>query len=86
MTGLEHIEEIAQWFLGTMRPKYLKGQREHGGHLRHKRGALRNLEEEIIDMPVYFVTAKKQLKEMAEQGKSAQDAYEFLFGDEHETY
>ena len=37
-------------------------------------------EEEIMDLPVYYKTAKDQLRQMALEGKSAADAYEWLYG------
>ena len=49
-----------------------------------KPGAMKNLEEELLDLPVYYKTAKDQLRQMAVEGKSAADAYAFLYGEPHE--
>jgi hypothetical protein len=77
-----HIAAICEWFNGTMAAKYHRGQQEHGGKLWERRGALSDLEEELIDLAVYYKTAKDQLKQMAAEGKSAAEAYAFLYGEE----
>lgn len=41
--------------------KYLKGQKEHGGHLWEKPGMLQNLEEELTDGLTYAYTIRYQL-------------------------
>jgi hypothetical protein len=74
-----HIESIVRWLGRVMIGKYHRGQQEHGGELWSKPGALKNLEEEITDLGIYYKTAKDQLKQMANEGKSAEDAYEFLY-------
>ena len=51
------------------------------GNLWNKPGALANLEEEIMDLPVYYKTAKDQLRQMAIEGRSAAEAYEWLYGE-----
>jgi|TARA_R110002020_G_scaffold329842_1_gene545578 hypothetical protein len=79
-TPTEHISSILGWLKQVMTGKYHRGQQEHGGSLWQKPGALANLEEEIMDLPVYYKTAKDQLRQMALEGKSAADAYEWLYG------
>ena len=43
------------------------------------RGPAAQLGLEITDLGIYYKTAKDQLKQMANEGKSAEDAYEFLY-------
>lgn len=80
-TPKEHISSILGWLSGVMAGKYHRGQQEHGGSLWQKPGALANLEEEIMDLPVYYKTAKDQLRQMAIEGRSASEAYEWLYGE-----
>jgi len=80
-TPEQHISKIVAWFRDVMTGKYQKGQQEHGGDLWIKKGALASLEEELIDLPVYYKTAKDQLRQMAADGKSAEDAYVYLYGE-----
>ena len=47
-----------------------------------KPGAMKNLEEELLDLPVYYKTAKDQLRHTANEGKSAAEAYQFLYDEE----
>ena len=61
--------------------KYRKGQAEHGGELYAKPGALTNLEDEILDLIVYHQTARQQLKVLAQQGATAAEAFECLYGE-----
>ena len=77
----EHISGILGWLSNVMTGKYHRGQKEHGGSLWQKPGALANLEEEIMDLPVYYKTAKDQLRQMAIEGRSATEAYESLYGE-----
>ena len=83
-TPTQHIESIILWLDRVMTRKYHRGQREHGGSLWMKPGAMKNLEEELLDLPVYYKTAKDQLATMASEGKSAAEAYEFLYGEPHD--
>jgi|TARA_B100000949_G_scaffold227033_1_gene233010 hypothetical protein len=76
-----HIESILKWLQRAMAEKYHRGQQEHGGELWTKPGAMRNLEDELLDLPVYYKTVKDQLQQMAVEGKSAADAYAFLYGE-----
>jgi hypothetical protein len=80
---VEHLSSIVTWLGQQMSEKYKAGQQEHGGELWMKPGALRNLEEEIIDLPIYYKTAKDQLKQMALDGRTAEEAYDFLYGQGH---
>ena len=80
-TPEEHVVNITDWFKRVMTGKYYRGQKEHGGNLWSKAGALANLEEEIIDLPVYYKTAKDQLRQMAKDGKSAEEAFVHLYGE-----
>tara|TARA_R110002020_G_scaffold49894_1_gene141654 strand:+ start:249 stop:533 length:285 start_codon:yes stop_codon:yes gene_type:complete len=77
----EHVASIVTWLRRVMTAKYHRGQQEHGGELWMKAGALKNLEDEILDLPVYYKTAKDQLHQMAAEGKSAAEAYAFLYGE-----
>jgi hypothetical protein len=79
---VEHLGSIVAWLGQQMSVKYKCGQEEHGGQLWAKPGALKNLEEEIIDLPIYYKTAKDQLKQMAVEGRTAAEAYDFLYGEE----
>jgi|TARA_R110000824_G_scaffold401502_1_gene612649 hypothetical protein len=66
-----------------MTGKYHRGQQEHGGDLWSKPGALKNLEEEITDLGIYYKTAKDQLRQMANEGRTAAEAYQFLYDEDH---
>ena len=57
-TPEEHVARIVAWFTDVVTVKYHRGQQEHGGDLWNKPRALANLEEELIDLPVYYKTAK----------------------------
>ena len=83
-TPTEHVDSIVRWLQRVMTRKYHQGQQEHGGELWMKPGALKNLEEELLALPVDYKTAKDQLRQMAVEGKSAADAYAFLYGEPHE--
>ena len=78
----EHVQSILRWFGDVVTGKYHRGQEEHGGELWAKPGALRNLEEEVLDLSVYYKTAKDQLRQMAREGKSADEAYRFLYDED----
>ena len=80
-TPEQHVSKIGAWFRDVMTGKYHRGQKEHGGDLWIKTRALASLEEEIIDLPVYYKTAKDQLRQMAKNGMSASEAYEYLYGE-----
>lgn len=80
MTWREHCQIIVDWVRSAIWAKYEKGYREHGGDLWLKAGVLRDLEDEIIDAAVYYHTAKSQLLRMANEGKTAREAYDFLYG------
>jgi hypothetical protein len=79
----EHIQSITRWLSTVLSGKYHRGQEEHGGQLWTKPGALKNLEEEVLDLSVYYKTAKDQLRQMAREGKSAAEAYVFLYDEDH---
>jgi hypothetical protein len=78
----EHVQSILRWLGDVITGKYLRGQEEHGGELWSKPGALKNLEEEVLDLAVYYKTAKDQLRQMAREGKSADEAYRFLYDED----
>tara|TARA_R110000824_G_scaffold8899_3_gene40401 strand:- start:14140 stop:14409 length:270 start_codon:yes stop_codon:yes gene_type:complete len=80
-TPEQHVSKIVAWFRDVVIGKYYRGQKEHGGDLWIKTRALASLEEEIIDLPVYYKTAKDQLHQMAKEGMSAKEAYEYLYGE-----
>ena len=80
-TWQAHCELIVATLSDALRVKYDAGYREHGGNLWEKSGALANLEEKLLDAPTYLYTAREQLRQMAEDGKSAADACRFLFGE-----
>ena len=77
----DHLVGVITWLIKVLKIKYCKGQAEHGGELYTKPGALTNLEDEILDLIVYHQTAKKQLKMLAEDGATAAEAFEFLYGE-----
>ena len=77
----DHLVGVITWLVKVLKTKYRKGQAEHGGELYAKPGALTNLEDEILDLIVYHQTAKKQLKMLAEDGATAAEAFEFLYGE-----
>ena len=79
----EHIGSIVKWLGRVMTGKYHRGQQEHGGDLWSKPGALKNLEEEITDLGIYYKTAKDQLRQMANEGRTAAEAYQFLYDEDH---
>ena len=68
-TPADHIESIIKWVRELMMAKYFRGQEEHGGELWAKPGSLKNLEEEITDLVIYYKTSKEQLRQMANEGK-----------------
>jgi hypothetical protein len=80
----DHVVSIVNWLQRMITEKYHLGQQEHGGELWAKPGAMKNLEEEIFDLPVYYKTARDQLSHMASEGKSAAEAYAFLYGKPHD--
>ena len=82
-TPSDHIQSITRWLGTVLTGKYHRGQKEHGGQLWTKSGALKNLEEEVIDLAVYYKTARDQLRQMAGEGKSAAEAYKFLYDEDH---
>jgi hypothetical protein len=82
-TPSEHIQSIIHWLSGVMTGKYHRGQQEHGGALWSKPGALKNLEEEITDLSIYYKTAKDQLRHMANENRTAAEAYRFLYDEDH---
>ena len=81
-TPIAHIASILRWLQQALTDKYILGQEEHGGQLWKKPGALHNATEEVLDLVTYHATAKDQLRQMARDGKSAKDAYEFLYHEE----
>ena len=42
---------------------------------------MKNATEEVLDLVTYQATAKDQLRQMAIDGKSAKDAFEFLYSE-----
>lgn len=79
---MAHIASILKWFQQALTDKYIVGQEEHGGQLWKKPGALQNATEEVLDLVTYQATAKDQLRQMAIDGKSAKDAYQFLYNED----
>ena len=77
----DHLVGVIDWVVKVIQIKYCKGQAEHGGELYTKPGALTNLEDEILDLIVYHQTARQQLKVLAEDGATAAEAFEFLYGE-----
>lgn len=71
-----HLNRIINWFSDLVRPKYLRGQQEHGGNLWIKPGMLRNIKEEVTDLAVYVQTLEEQLEERYPE------AYSFFTGEE----
>ena len=80
-TPVAHIASILKWFQQALTEKYIVGQEEHGGELWNKAGAMKNATEEVLDLVTYQATAKDQLRQMAIDGKSAKDAFEFLYSE-----
>jgi len=80
VTPTEHLESVLRWLTAETRTKYEQGQAEHGGNLAHKPGVGLMMEEEIIDLNVYFKTQRDQLLKMALDGKTAAQAYAYLYG------
>ena len=78
-TPSDHVVALLNWLTAVLPRKYRSGQDEHGGELYAKPGALSNLEEEVIDLVVYHKTARDQLAALAREGKTAREAYEFLY-------
>jgi len=64
MTPVQHLKEIFQFWTTFGTEKYLKGQQEHGGRLRDKRGMLAHCEEETWDLCAYLPTLRAQLNEV----------------------
>jgi len=75
----DHVVALLNWLTAVLPRKYRHGQDKHGGELYAKPGALSNLEEEVIDLVVYHKTARDQLAALAREGKTAREAYEFLY-------
>lgn len=71
-----HLNRIINWFEELVRPKYVRGQQEHGGNLWTKPGMLRNIKEEITDLAVYVQTLEEQVQEYYPE------VYQFLTGEE----
>lgn len=58
----EHLEWLKEEAQKRIDSKYRMGQEEHGGYLPDKEGLLDEAINEAIDMLVYLLTLKKQLK------------------------
>ena len=80
-TPSDHVAGLLTWLYNVLPRKYRQGQDEHGGELYAKPGALSNLEEEVSDLVVYHKTARDQLAALAREGKTAREAYEFLYNE-----
>lgn len=57
-----HLMAIKATLMADTDAKYRNGQKEHGGDLAYKPGMMNMLWEEIIDLPVYFLTLRAQLR------------------------
>lgn len=57
-----HLKSIQDSFCQKVRDKYYNGQSQHGGDLWKKDGMLDNALEEVLDLYVYLITLKQQLK------------------------
>ena len=62
MIPSEHIESILKEFNLLAIKKYQRGQKEHGGKLWLKSDMLDKAIEETIDLVIYLLTLKAQLK------------------------
>jgi|TARA_R110002020_G_scaffold58495_6_gene160392 hypothetical protein len=45
-------------------------------------GVLSSLEEEVLDLNCYHKTAKDQFRQMAKDGRTAKEAFQFLYQEE----
>lgn len=59
-----HLQRIKDAYTQRVDTKYREGQQERGGNLFSKAGMANMLEDEIIDLPVYFFTLRDQLKDV----------------------
>ena len=57
---MNHPDKIAAWISSAVSAKYVTGQKEHGGNLRHK-PVLPNMVEEIVDLVVYVAVLQEQV-------------------------
>lgn len=60
----EHLDSILTQFTQLCAAKYIKGNTEHGGFLPDKDGLLDMAIDEVVDLAVYLLTLKQQLKEL----------------------
>jgi hypothetical protein len=65
MTDQEHIQGLVKEFSEMMKDKYMKGAKEHGGHLWEKDGMLENALEEVTDLAVYLLTLKHKRDDLS---------------------
>lgn len=63
MTYEEHIKQILNEFSQIASKKYMKGVKEHGGHLWEKKGLIDMSIEEAVDQVIYLLTLKKQIED-----------------------
>ncbi|HVB33692.1 MAG TPA: hypothetical protein VNJ52_04880 [Patescibacteria group bacterium] len=78
-----HIAFLEEEAKKDIRPKYLKGQDEHGGKLWEK-NIVPLLDEEITDIKAYWPTLKRQIEklvaaaEKAVSGEGTEDLHDAL--------
>ena len=77
-----HGEKIILWLARKIRTKYKKGQQENQTKLWMVPGVLSSLEEEVLDLNCYHKTAKDQIRQMAKDGRTAKEAFQFLYQEE----
>ena len=57
---MNHPDKIAAWISSAVAAKYVTGQKEYGGILRHKH-VLPKMVEEIVDLVVYVAVLQEQV-------------------------
>jgi len=63
----QHLKIIKDSFELLVDKKYRQGQKEHGGKLWLKSGLIDQAIDESIDMVVYLLTLKEQLKRLLDK-------------------
>jgi hypothetical protein len=58
---IDHAHRILNWVTTGIWNKYARGIAEHGGHLPHKGGLLKEAECEVLDLIVYVSTIREQM-------------------------
>ena len=58
----QHLKSIKDQFNKLVDKKYRAGQQEHGGNLWLKKGIIDFSIDEVIDLVVYLLTLKDQIK------------------------